>query len=314
MIIKKNLIIILCILGLLISVIVDYTTLKPQNVELKKIIPSKSTTIFAAYSESGFISDYVVSYLKSLKEITPNIIYITDNPISKKEIRKISPYVNHIIAQKHGEYDWGSFKRGYQLLKSKNYFTSPKNTSPVLILANDSTLPLTQNFKPILKDMDKKQADFYGITSSLDGTYHIQSYFLILNPNLYTTKEFETYLNSVQKQPDGLHVAYRYEVPFTQYFASLGFKHATFIAHEDLTYLPLNDKTCYPLTLMTKHNLPFLKMRTFTNRLTVQEPRRLVFSWLKQHRHKAYKQLIRHLKRIDSPYLKENHEWKKNPT
>lgn len=305
---KNKIIILLCMLSTAIFIYFDFTTPRPTEQTITPLNPSKSTTIFAAFSETGHISDYITSYLKTLKEITPNIVYITDNPISKKEIRKISPYVNHIIAYRHNEYDWGSFKRGYNYLQSQNLFSPNPNTSPVLILANDSTIPLIQNFKPLLADMDKKNADLYGITSNLDGTYHIQSYFLILNKNLYTSKAFADYLNSVKQQPDGLHVAYRYEVPFTKYFTDLGYKSATFINDEDLKYLPLNDKTCYPLTLMSKHNLPFLKMRTFTNRLTVQEPRRLVFNWLKTHHHKAYKQLIRHLKKIKSPYLKENHE------
>ena len=110
----------------------------------------------------------------------------------------------------------------------------------------------------------------------------------------------------VKKEKDGLTVAYRYEVPFTQYMQNLGYKTATYIPYESLQHLPLNDKNCYPLTLISQYNMPLLKMRTFTNRLTVQEPRRLVFSWLKKHKPQAYKELIKHLTKIKSSYLSEN--------
>ena len=361
----KKLPILLCMLALIISFSIDYTQQRDINLTLSPIQSDKNTAIYASYSEDGTISDYIVTYLKKLKEIAPNIIFVTDNQLSKNELRKIKPYINHIIAQRHGEYDWGSFKRGYNWLMTQN--SNPKNISstkdkinchamsecqenlnsknasstkdeinchamsdatsevykkrymsecrrsydgdlahPLLILANDSTITLTESFKPLLDDMQQKQADIYGITANADGTYHIQSYFMILNNKAYNNPNFANYLNNVKKEPDGLTVAYRYEVPFTQYMQSLGYKTATYIPYESLQHLPLNDKNCYPLTLISQYNMPVLKMRTFTNRLTVQEPRRLVFSWLKKHKPQTYEELIKHLTKIKSPYLSEN--------
>ena len=297
---KKHIIILLCMLSALIGMYIDYTTKNPINISLSPLAQNQNTTIYAAYSNDGTISDYVLTYLKKLKEISPNIIFVTDNPISKLEIKKLTPYVNHLIAYRHGEYDWGSFKRGYNLLKQNNI------TPDLLILANDSTITITPSFTPILNDFKQKNTDFYGITTNLDGTYHIQSFFMIFNKKVHTSNQFFQYLNSVTKQKDGLHVAYRYEVPFTQYLSSQGFTHSTFIDPNSLSYLELNDKHCYPLSLLSKHNLPLLKMRTFTNRLIVKEPRRLVFSWLKKHTPQSYFELIKHLKKIKSPYLEEN--------
>lgn len=300
---KNRIIIVLCMLSLSIWIYFDYTTPKNIELSLKPILPSKNTTIFAAYSSDGTISDYVVSYLKRLKEVSPNIIYITDNPISKQEIRKIKPFISHLIAYRHQEYDWGSYKRGFNFLKQNPNF----NYKGELILANDSTIAIHPSFKPILNDFENKNVDFYGITANQDGTYHIQSYFMIFNPNIYSSKEFSDYLNNVTHQKDGLSVAYTYEVPFTQYLSQLGYTHSTYINYEDLSYLELNDKHCYPLTMLSKHNLPLLKMRTFTNRLIVKEPRRLVFNWLRKNHYTPYRELIRHLKKIQSPYLKDNY-------
>ena len=361
----RKLPILLCMLALIISFSLDYTQKRDINITLSPIQSDKNTAIFAGYSEDGSISEYVVTYLKKLKEIAPNIIYVTDNQLSKNQLRKIKPYVNHVIAHRHGEYDWGSFKRGYNWLIAQN--SNPKNVSPTkdeinchaksdsqensnskdvsstkdeikcsagsefatavykkryikeqihnhesilahpnLILANDSTITLAESFQPLLADMQQKQADVYGITANTDGTYHIQSYFMVLNNKAYNDTNFANYLNNVKKEQDGLTVAYRYEVPFTQYMQSLGYKTATYIPYESLQHLPLNDKNCYPLTLISQYNMPLLKMRTFTNRLTVQESRRLVFSWLKKHKPQAYKELIKHLTKIKSPYLNEN--------
>ena len=175
----------------------------------------------------------------------------------------------------------------------------------LLIFANDSSLLVVPSLKPVIASIPS-DVDVYGITANQDGTYHLQSYFLVFTPNVYQHPSFITYLNNVKKEADGLTVAYRYEVPFTQYLESLGFKTATYIPYNELSALPLNDKNCYPLTMLSKYHAPFLKMRTFTNRLNVQEPRRLVFQWLKKNAPQSYQDLINHLNHIKSPYLSEN--------
>ena len=152
----------------------------------------------------------------------------------------------------------------------------------------------------------KPETDFFAITANQDGNYHLQSYFMVFRKPVYNHEQFGLYLNNVSPEPDGLTVAYRYEVPFTPFLQTLGFRSQTYIPYEDLSNLPLNDKNCYPLTLLSKYHIPMLKMRTFTNRLNVQEPRRLVFHWLKENAPEAYKSLIKHLKHIKAPYLKEN--------
>ena len=327
----------------------------PADVEqtLSPLAAGKNCAVFAAYSADGTVSDYVIDYLRALKEIAPNIVYVTDNPIPESEIAKLRPYVNHLIARRHGEYDWGSYKRGFAWLKRQNALpsrpaaasgippraalvpargagarapptgaaggaaphppssvqagsTAPQATAPLLILANDSSLLVAPSLRPILQAAETAGADIFGITANADGIYHLQSYFLIIAPQVYNTSEFAAYLNAVRPEKDGLTVAARYEVPFTAYFAGLGFTSAAYIPYEKLSWLPLNDKNCYPLTLLGKYHAPFLKMRTFTSRLNVQEPRRLVFAWLKKHVPGAYARLLQHLQKINSPYLKED--------
>ena len=333
----------------------------PADVEqtLSPLAAGKNCAVFAAYSADGTVSDYVIDYLRALKEIAPNIVYVTDNPIPESEIAKLRPYVNHLIARRHGEYDWGSYKRGFAWLKRQNALpsrptaasgippraaivpapasdtaaaaslsssapvphtasapqppssvqagsTAPKATAPLLILANNSSLLVAPSLRPVLQASQTAGADIFGITANADGIYHLQSYFLIIAPQVYNTSEFAAYLNAVRPEKDGLTVAARYEVPFTAYFAGLGFTSAAYIPYEKLSWLPLNDKNCYPLTLLGKYHAPFLKMRTFTSRLNVQEPRRLVFAWLKKHVPGAYARLLQHLQKINSPYLKED--------
>ena len=297
----RNILYTLLMLSFILHMVMSYRAEITVTEDFKPYQINQNTAVFAAYSADGTVSDYVISYLKALKEVAPNIIYITDNPIRRADIDKISPYITRLEAKRHGEYDWGSYKRGYNWLKDNRYL----NKTGLLIFANDSSLLVAESLKPVINAIPQ-DADFYGITANQDGTYHLQSYFLVFNPEVYNTREFADYLNNVKPQKDGLTVAYSYEVPLTAYLEGLGFKSGTYIPYEELSALPLNDKNCYPLTMLSKYHAPFLKMRTFTNRLDVQEPRRLVFQWLKKNNPTAYKDLIKHLKKIHSPYLEED--------
>ncbi len=284
------------------------------NISFAPLQPQENATIFAAYSADGTIPDYVISYLKKLKEVSPNIIYITDNPIRQGDIKKLRPYVTQLMASRHGEYDWGSYKRGANWLHQNGWFQKPE----MLILANDSVVlvapSLRQYLRPSLPAVTSYKSappypytpDFWGITANKDGGYHIQSYFMIFSPAVSKHPAFLGYLRNVTKEKDGLTTAYRYEVPFTKYLENLGFHSGVHIPYDQLDALPLNDKNCYPVTMLTKHHAPFLKIRTFTERLNVQEPRRLVFQWLKKNTPQTYKDLVKHLQHINSPYLKEN--------
>ena len=302
---KKHIVRLVILVGIICSY---FAILRYQDIRIETEMTvnpfqkHQNTTVYAAYSSDGTVPDYVVENLRLLKEVSPNIVYITDNPIRRGDIGKIKHYITHLIALRHGEYDWGSYKRGYNWLKTNNYLT----LADKLILANDSVLTVVPSLTPIFDKMSQDEADYWGITANKDGTYHLQSYFLVFRPKVYNHKGFANYLNNVKKQSTGLEVAYHYEVPFTTYLHALGYKSAAYIPYKDIKGLELNDKHCYPLTMLSKYHQPFLKMRTFTNRLIVKEPRRLVFAWLKKNNPTAYQNLITHLTHIKSPYLEEN--------
>ena len=241
----------------------------------------------------------MVDYVKKLKQISPNIIYVTDNPIKRREIEKLEPYVTQLLAYRHGEYDFGSYKRGFLLLQKQGQFDK-------LILANDSTFPLAKSFSPLIQDMERKNTDIYGITANVSPTWHIQSYFLIFTPQVWQHPAFASFLGSVKPETDSAYVIYKYEVPFTKYLTNLGFKADTLITEENFKHQSWYNKTCYPLTLITQHNIPLLKVRTSTGGLHIDEPRRLVFNWLKKHNPHAYELIIKHLKHINAKYLSEN--------
>lgn len=56
------------------------------------------------------MEDYVVYYLKKLKQICKLIIFCNDNELSNKELSKLKGIVDYTIIGRHNEYDFGSYK------------------------------------------------------------------------------------------------------------------------------------------------------------------------------------------------------------
>ena len=74
----------------------------------------KRIAIFAHYDKDNLIEDYVLYYLSELKKNVDDIIFVSDSNIKQQELDKIKSLVRHYIVGKHGEYDFGSYKRGFK--------------------------------------------------------------------------------------------------------------------------------------------------------------------------------------------------------
>ena len=73
----------------------------------------RRAAVFAHYDKDRIIDDYVIYYLKSLKEIFDNIVFVSCLEIPKEEIAKLDGIADYVICENHNEYDFGSYKRGY---------------------------------------------------------------------------------------------------------------------------------------------------------------------------------------------------------
>lgn len=233
--------------------------------------PHKRYAVFAGYNSNGTIPPYVITYLKGLNEVADGVVYIADSELKAGEEEKLKGLTIHTEHTRHNEYDWGSYKRGYNWLKQNGYLDNAKE----LIFANDSTYaPIGGSFKPMFKKMDKqKNLGFWGDSQNTHFTTHLQSYFLVFRRPLFTSQAFHRFVNSVTHQPDDSMYITEYEIQFTPRFAALGYAWRPYIPYEKLQYLDMSDKNSYPYTLITKYNHVFLKRRTFTEKLMVLEDR-----------------------------------------
>jgi len=175
--------------------------------------------IFAHFDINCVIKDYVIYYLKELKQIAKKIIFVSDCNLPKHELDKLEGTVFHSIAYQHGEYDFGSYKRGYLYAKNNNLL----NNCEELIFVNDSCYGPLYSFHDIWAECDS-WGDFWGInTNEKDVPYHIQSFFLVFKRKVFNSEIFDSFMINIKKEATKNDIIQKYEIGLSQLLINNGY-------------------------------------------------------------------------------------------
>ena len=190
--------------------------------------------ILAGYSWDGKIFEDVFLYLEELRKYSDIIVAVYDNDqLYKSDVERLmSKYADVCILGRHGEYDFGSYKKGYLFLQEKGIL----NSVDKLILCNDSVIFQGRSLEPFFKREEIK--DFYGFTSYKRGVHqdtfewddipHIQSYFLSISKEIFLTKWFDEFIKSIEKQNHKFNVVAKYEIGISKLIEQHGYKLSSF--------------------------------------------------------------------------------------
>ncbi len=150
--------------------------------------------VFAHFDKDNLIDDYVVEYLEELKKVAEKIIFVSDCNIAESEYLKINDLCDKIIAKRHEEYDFGSYKRGI------NELSNIINDYDHLIIANDSCY-LFRSLIPVFQEMESRDGiDFWGLSQNSEVyAEHIQSYFMVFNKKIFCNQDFLNFFADVKK-------------------------------------------------------------------------------------------------------------------
>lgn len=185
--------------------------------------------VFAHYDKSNIIQEYVIYYLTELKKVCDKIIFVSDGNICEQELLKIKDIVIHSIAQKHGEYDFGSYKRGYIYAKEMNLL----NNCDEFIIANDSCYGPLYEFQIMFDKMKTQEIDFWGVTANSVGLHHennphVQSYFMVFKPNVFKSELFDNFIMSIKKEDNKPSIIINYEIGLSKLLVENGFKYEVY--------------------------------------------------------------------------------------
>ena len=166
----------------------------------------KRAAVFAHYDKDNIVDDYVIYYLKSLKEIFDKIVFVSCREIPNNEKIKLYGIVDFIICENHNEYDFGSYKRGYFYLLENGL----EQDFDELGFINDSCYGPLYPLKPIINQVG--DCDFWGMTKNLEWQEHIQSFFFVFKKQVFTSKIFKNFMESIKDETDKFDIINKYEI------------------------------------------------------------------------------------------------------
>lgn len=120
-----------------------------------------TVTVFAHYDSEGLISEYVKEYILEIKKSSQKLIFVSDSILTPEAYEEVSKIADKVISLRHGEYDFGSYKLGWEYALKEGWL----NNAEGLIFANDSCYCI-QSLQPIIEGINQKDCDFWGMTSS----------------------------------------------------------------------------------------------------------------------------------------------------
>ena len=217
--------------------------------------------LFASYDKQGIVDDTVLHYLRCLSEYG-DIVFVMDNIVPNAELGKLDdiPNILYKLAERHGEYDFGSYKRGFQWAQ-KNKILSKYDW---VYLVNDSVYGPLFDIKNILENLESSGADLVGMIDFKNKftPVQVQSWFVGLSRKVANASFISNFMKNIRPQTDKQLIVLKYEVGLSQVILRHGYKMATFISGEngDLVHR-IYDK---PLEVL-KEGLPFLKKTALMN-------------------------------------------------
>ena len=176
----------------------------------------KRIAIFASYDRNGVIAPYVTYYLQGLKTVADKIIFIADNDVNSDEADKIKDIVAYNRCEHHGCYDFGSYRRGFEWAEQNGLLEDADE----LIFCNDSCYGPIFPFEEAFAKMEKRDCDFWGMVSSCQIRFHLQSNFLVFKKNVFSSEIFKSFVKSFEAQKDFWNYVLMYETRFAEHLCN----------------------------------------------------------------------------------------------
>lgn len=199
--------------------IIGHLTIRETRKSIYGANPSR-IVILASYDPRRRIQNALIAQVESLREVADCLIFVADNYYPFAEIAKIRHLLDAYDCGRHGEYDFGSWKRGLQIARSIG-----TGSTREILLCNDSVFGPLRDLKQIFTRMEKASCDFWGISNSFEVREHLQSYFMAFRPQVFNSSIFQDFFRSVKEEAIYSNVVENYELRLTERLMNAGFSY-----------------------------------------------------------------------------------------
>lgn len=213
----------LALIKMYLALCVSYLT--PQESQIVErfagqgaLAGAKKVAIFLHYDTRGKIHDYVVFYLKSLRALGFEIIFVSNAPrLDEVNRARVAPHCALILRRRNRGHDFGAFRDAVALLGDLGQLDR-------LLIANDSVYGPLHDLAPLLRRCDPAQAAIWSITDNWDVGFHLQSFFLLFTPEALRHPAFTAFWRQVRLVPSRKWVILKYEVGLTRALQKAGLR------------------------------------------------------------------------------------------
>lgn len=180
---------------------------------------TKRLFIFAGYDPQGIIDDTLIYFLTELSKLG-DIVFTMDNECTAQEIKKLDaiPNILHANIARHGEYDFGSYKRGFMWAKENDILRK----YDWIYLVNDSCYLLRSPDK-MINYLENSGHKMTGAVENDKWKHHIQSFFVGLAPEIFTTDWFAGFMSHIHHETKKGTIVLKYEAGLSKLVLQHGF-------------------------------------------------------------------------------------------
>ncbi len=148
---------------------------------------STHQAVYVHYDREGVVHDYVIEQLRQLVAANFRITFVTNaRKLKEASAAAVIPFCRQVIWRRNVGHDIGAYKDGIAAL-------GDLGGCDRLLLMNDSVYGPFRPLAEVLSSIDSSQTDFWGITDSWDGHYHLQSYFIVFLKEALSSRVFRNF-------------------------------------------------------------------------------------------------------------------------
>ena len=228
----------------------DFGTAPPKH---------RRTAVFASFFANGRIPETDLAYLRGLGEIADNVVFVANAPLLPGEAERLRGLASFARCRSHGEYDFGSYRRGLAVARSAGLLDEDRCDE--LVLANNSCFGPVFPFAEAFGAMASRPCDFWGLTENVreGGRPHLQSFFLVFRPSVFRGRALDDFFASREPAASRDEAVERFETQCTHFLSERGLSHASLVPSGARG---LHDNpTLRPLALMRRWRMPLVKAK-----------------------------------------------------
>ena len=168
--------------------------------------------LFAGYDREGQVGSSLLWYVKSLSEYG-DVVFVADSDFDGSQISLLAPFVMYAEGTRHGEYDFGSYKRAFKRAQE----CCQLETYDFVYLVNDSVYGPLYDIGPYLEKMESLEAEAFGLVLNPHHKHpHLQSWFIGMGRTVFSSQWFSDFMYSVTVEDSKEDICVKYETGFTE--------------------------------------------------------------------------------------------------